>query len=488
MADHPVTLKLYNTASPANALDKSLGTAVTASDLVLPPSFDAQSGDVVRFTLNAAGRDWNYAELTGAPFNEAASRTWYYFIDKLDHLGGTDGGNDGGYVAHLRIDPLMTYKSTVRSVSLYVSRNEVDYDKSIPDAQLSQHYYPTIEKFYGDTNVANPSSPSIIVETVSAIGMFVNIMSPENFKKFCDKFWDLDLTQLLYDPKDCITRCFMLPYEPSTLARVYGIPSQTVIPVGIGALNPDGYTGYGANIEFVPSKVINTLSIELPRSGDDWRNKDDHYRLYFPYCGFIDMAATDLYNTSNESQIKSVYVDYVLDLVTGEVIAEVNSDISTISKLHYLPGNMAIPIPFSSSNTAQRFVGGITGLITTAAGIAASEIASPIVGAGMVAGGISQMLSSTRASTSISGVVGSTTSWGLPQRLYGHYHHNNFSNYGADFARIYGKPLYQNRAGSALTGFTICENVHIQPNNCPATIAAELKRLRESGVYFDNGL
>ena len=382
------------------------------------------------------------------------------------------------------VDVLATYAADIRAKTYYVARNEFDFDKSIPDAYLSQKYYPSRDIVYNSSAIATPSSPSIIIETVSAAGTFLNVMTPDNFIALCDKLWALDLSQLLYNPLEAITRTFMLPYSPATLANVFGLPSQTVVPLGIGALNPTGYSGYGAQIgSFRASKNITSINMSLTRTGDDWRNKDDHYITYIPYCGTIDIAGTDLYHTDNETT-KNLYVDFYLDIVTGEVTAALNDNISTQTKLHYISGNMAISVPMSASNTAQRFVSGISGLVSTVAGAATSTVASPLVGASMIVQGAGSMLNALRATTSIVGNLGSTVSWTLPQFIYSIYETRNYAPNSATYAHARGLPLCAARAGSALSGYTVCENVDIHPAYASENACAEIKTLLESGVYF----
>ena len=481
------TLKVYHTASPSNAVYKSLGTAVTLStDIVLPPSFDLY-GDALRVISDtAADNRWNYAELSVVP----AAGTWYYFIDRIEYLGGaeTDGA---GYTLHLRVDPLMTWQSDILGASLFVARNEFDFDKSIPDAQLPQYYFTNRTPLTGYGDVANPSDPCIVVHTASKSGYLINVMTPDEYVSASDALWGLNWQQLFYNQTEVVIKVFMLPYPKSAIGSAFGLNpySRNNIPVGGGAIQPADYNGLCVSAgEIQTTKPIHITSIELPRTGDDWRNKGDMYKLYVPYCGWIDLAANEIYHSSNESVDKRVYIKYVLDIITGEVTVEMNPDPSSNQHIHYLPGNMGIPIPISGANTTQRFLSGITGLVTATAGGALATMESLGAGLSVAAMGATQMTNALHESTTISGTFGSTSSWGLTQKIYGFYIGEAYGDYGLGYARTYGKPLYQPRLGSVVSGYTICQNVRIQPSTANAAAAMQIKNILESGVYFDNGL
>lgn len=496
---HAVTLKLYNTASPANAIDKALGTAVTVQDVLLPPSFDYQSGDAVRFTVATTGSDWNYAELSGTPSNEAASRTWYYFIDRVECLGGTTGSTEGGYVAHLRLDPLMTYKREIKLEGLYVARNEVDYDIDIADVQVPQKYYRD-RPIHPQTSsaIATPSNPAIVLQTVSKKGYSIYVMDAASFALLSEKLWDPSIwTQITTGiPYEAITRCFMLPYSYQAIAdAAFASTAQVAGTVWIGnkeiAIESGDFSAYVFRPDdplwtFYPTIDMGSTSMTLARDHQDWRSKDDVYQMYVPYCGIINLAGTELYHDNSTSDSVSVRVKYYLDIVTGDVTAEIFRQ-PALQPIHYLSGNMSVPIPLSSTNTGQRFISGITGALATVGGGVSAVMGAPFAGAAAMIGGALSIMTGQKETDQVSGIFGSMTSWRLPQEIIVYYIRSIYGTMDANFARTHGRPLYQTRIGSQLSGFTICENVHIQPENCPATVAAEIKRLLESGVYFDDG-
>lgn len=484
------TLKVYHTASPSNAVYKSLGTAVTLStDIVLPPSFDLY-GDALRVISDTtADNRWNYAELTGAP----AAGTWYYFIDKIEYLGGAESDGNG-YVLHLRIDPLMTFKTEIKREALYVARNETDYDPKIPDTALAQKSYFQKSLLEASDSIASPlTNSTVVVQTVSKGGQFIYFMDVQNYVRLCDAFWGFNW-QLVFtsNPISCITRTFMLPWSVAELTSAFNALSTNTVIVANTLLTPSDFSASYLVMGAIPlSRKIAEVTTSMTRDGDTWKNKDDRYLVYEPYCGIFNMSGNEIYFDETNTS-KNVTHQFFLDAVTGDLtVALLLTGYSY--PIHYASGNAAIPIPFTADNTTQRYISAVTGLVSSASSGAATVLAAnPATFSGAAfglnqLGGVGGFMNVSHDTTLVSGTFGATTSWALPQRVYVWRESAVYVNENNTYWRTHGRPLYQTRTGSQLSGFTICQNVHVQPDNCSATVAAEIKRLLESGVYFDDG-
>ena len=423
------------------------------------------------------------------PYPNAADPS--YFIDKLVCLGGTTSDvNEGGYDAHLRLDPLMTYRSDIQLAELFVARNEFDYDRGIIDTSLAQKSYHPRTIFYpstdGDLAVATPLEPTVILQTVSQRGYTIYAMSLGMFEILCDTIWGYNWQTWFFDPVSSIIRCFLVPYPAAELQAAYQMGTVNGISIGRGELTPPGFVSYYLHLENNFSSLtsnIRTSVLPLPRQGGaTWKNRSDVYEIYMPFVGRLNLSAEEVYFDATSTD-KSLEIRYVLDIITGDLTAEIGFSPSHIGALHHASGNCSIPIPFSSSNNQVKMLNGITGLVSTAAATSAGGPAGYAAAAGAAASTMNNM----RTSTQISGTLGGASSWGLWMGVVGWHVRAEYANDSAGYARTHGRPLYDVRTGSALQGFTICENVHIQPPNCPANVAAEIKQLLESGVYFDEG-
>lgn len=119
-----LTLRLYNTSSPSNKINKDLtlkgGLLINLKNR--PKDFNELDIDYSGNTGTVA-LDFNYAHLVDYDL---------YFFAKL--LPTNIGNNHN--ILHLELDPLMTYKDTILNLDCIVKRNTNKYNLYVNDSEL----------------------------------------------------------------------------------------------------------------------------------------------------------------------------------------------------------------------------------------------------------------------------------------------------------------------------------------------------------------
>jgi hypothetical protein len=151
-------LRLYNTSSPSNKINKDLtlkgGLAINLKNR--PKDFNDLDID---YTGNTGGLafDFNYAYLVD--YN-------LYFFAKM--LPSNIGYNHN--ILHLELDPLMTYKSQILGLNVITKRNTNNYNVYLNDenqkiTEQTKQFYHTFKG--GDISYFNPHK-SILLTLVGS--------------------------------------------------------------------------------------------------------------------------------------------------------------------------------------------------------------------------------------------------------------------------------------------------------------------------------
>lgn len=114
-------LRLYNTASPSNKINKSLTTKA-----VLSINLKNRPKDFNELDIDYTGAlefDFNYAKLD--EYN-------LFFFAKM--LPSNIGNNHN--ILHLELDPLMTYKNQILNLDCIIKRNTNKYNLYVEDEEL----------------------------------------------------------------------------------------------------------------------------------------------------------------------------------------------------------------------------------------------------------------------------------------------------------------------------------------------------------------
>lgn len=119
-----LTLRLYNTDSPSNKINKNLSLFGTLPVNLKnrPKDFNELDIDYSGPTLSLA-LSFNYANL--APYN------LYYFVKiQPSNIGNAHN------ILHLELDPLMTYKNQILNLDCIIKRNTNKYNLYVEDEEL----------------------------------------------------------------------------------------------------------------------------------------------------------------------------------------------------------------------------------------------------------------------------------------------------------------------------------------------------------------
>ena len=153
-----LTLRLYNTSSPSNKINKDLtlkgGLVINLKNR--PKDFNELDIDYTGNTGSVA-LDFNYAHLV--EYN-------LYFFAKM--LPSNIGNNHN--ILHLELDPLMTYKSQILGLNVITKRNTNNYNVYLNDenqkiTEQTKQFYHTFKG--GDISYFNPHK-SILLTLVGS--------------------------------------------------------------------------------------------------------------------------------------------------------------------------------------------------------------------------------------------------------------------------------------------------------------------------------
>lgn len=148
-------LRLYNTDSPSNKINKSLTTKA-----VLSINLKTRPKDFNNLDIDYTGSlplDFNYAQLV--EYN-------LFFFAKL--LPSNIGNNHN--ILHLELDPLMTYKSQILGLKCITDRNTNNYNVYLKDdaQKITSQYKQFYHTFSGGNISFFKPHESILISLVGS--------------------------------------------------------------------------------------------------------------------------------------------------------------------------------------------------------------------------------------------------------------------------------------------------------------------------------
>lgn len=116
-------ITLYTTSTDTRYLDKNLNR-ITSVDCTIKDSADVSNPNIIIKSL---------ADNVLANINYAHISVWgrYYYITNVTVLTG------GRVELALKCDVLMSFKDSIRNATAFVTRNEQNYDRLIPDERIT---------------------------------------------------------------------------------------------------------------------------------------------------------------------------------------------------------------------------------------------------------------------------------------------------------------------------------------------------------------
>ena len=151
-----LTLSLYNTSSPSNKINKSLGApTIFFVDLKNKPK------DFNNLDIDIS----NYVTIQAINFNYAKVFNLYFFVKRLP----SNIGNNHN-ILHLELDPLMSYKSQILGLNVITKRNTNNYNVYLNDenqkvTEQTKQFYHTFKG--GDISYFKPHK-SILLTLVGS--------------------------------------------------------------------------------------------------------------------------------------------------------------------------------------------------------------------------------------------------------------------------------------------------------------------------------
>lgn len=216
-----------------------------------------------------------------------------------------------------------------------------------------------------------------------------------------------------------------------------------------------------------------------------------HISLHLPFLDFIDLPV-------NELRGKTMYVYYTFDYASGTATAfiEVQSNTDRYI-LATKTGKVGVDVAWGKDNSIENSRNIINTALSTGISLVtlgqsggASAIAQSVKisrSTAELSKGLLSIVNSTQTRFERGGTVGS----------YGSIAFDNFKPYliikrpklvpvnETEYARIYGKPLYESRTLSQMRGFTIVDSIHLTNfSNATEPEMREIENLLKQGVHL----
>lgn len=465
-----VTIKLGHTNDPINKVDPTF-TGTTLTNALLK---DRTSVEQPTLLLDVPSGQ-SAAMYTGKNMVYIQEFGRYYDITGIDFAGANR------IIYSTNVNVLKSFAADIKANSLYVARNENEYDARILDNErIVQEGNNYLSASHSEA-LFTPGTPTYVVQTANdSPGMSVYIMNEKAFKDLIHGFWSINWSAIidLGQASKFIVKSFMIPCELSAIVSK-GVGPYDFLSVGaIGLGNSSiSLTTSGASAYLVdPSAYVlrwGTQAVTIAATYQDWRDSLTDYYFYFPYCGELRVNGAAVNDGLNFPQLTA---KYDLDLTSGDIGVEIELG-SSYSLSYYISGNCAVSVPITSDNVVERMGDFVTGATQLVMGVGSGDVGSMFSGA-------KNIISAAGAHISYSGGVSSSLGWKLPQ---GTYYQKKYKNYITNYSHTRGRPLYQWRLGSALSGYTLCENVQLTYGAGTTPTVSEkaaIKQALESGVIF----
>ncbi len=391
----------------------------------------------------------------------------YYYVTEVTWLT-----NDNIQVS-CDLDRMATYKENIKSTSAYVSYATSSYNQWIPDTRLTMSSDIVVTRQAAISGVS-ATAPSMVLLTAgkdmaagdsdkSLVGFATAYgISATNAKNLSDMFYDTDLLaeigKVFTNPYESVISAHYVPWAVSTSgANVY-----------FGKKN-SGIVGGGLMEESLLS-ISEAQSIDIPWKYNDWRDFNPYSTmiLYLPFYGSVPIDQSKLKGQTTitlvtKSDSLTGIVDYQLTAGTWQASYSCNT---------------AVQIPLSQITTKQvqgiaSAATGIGAVVGGAVSLATGGAAAPAVGA--IASGVTAVgagaMTAFQQDTDNRGGVGSfahinqvlksanTSYLRFPSLTL--YSHQFGVSSPANVNTVLGRPLFETKTLSALSGYIKCEGASV---------------------------
>lgn len=307
------------------------------------------------------------------------------------------------------------------------------------------------------TDIIVPSLPTVTPVSTGSVNLYQ--MDNNTFKSLMQYLWNDTFF-------NAIVKLFQDPMQAVISAHIIGCPVVTsgTSAITIGNVTTDITANVVGN-NFI-SAVFNYITIpEFYKDSSDFT--ETVIELYLPYYGYVTLNPYEVMGAN-------VYLQYIIDVLTGDFIAFVTIQKSTDgtnlnSVLYQYHGNMIYQIPLSSIDFSD--------IITSSIGIAGSLLAKNAIG--VINSSMDLLNREYDRASHLSGNNGYMAIKQAYVAISRPIHHlpPNFSKY-------VGYPYIGYVNLGSCTGLTICTDVYIINTIGSSAETEQIRQLLKEGVIF----
>ena len=454
-------------------------------------------------TWNPSG--WNYAYIPDF-------KRYYYVTDWV--------WRQPHWEAHLKVDPMSSFRTQILANTKYVLRSASDYDQEAlddaycPTAQSTIAQNRTSIPYYEDNSGIWTGRGRFVLgvagqpESQCGDGINYYVFNILNFRKFLgylytnilgmdwqsNQDWNAVISKAIVDPMDYIVSAFWVPLamtfqdDPSgdTFWNDYLTIQYYNVKFGFWEYN-GGQSGW---VSALKRRVV-TLSVDLTNPPNPYHT-GMAWELLPPYTKYtINLGAGGIHPLNGQAvrNAGGVHVDIKIDMGSGVAVYVVSSIVNHNIVFLTTSAQFCPPVPIGrqKSDILGMISSAVNGVGDIARGIGSGHlagvpgaIAGGLVGAGnAIIGTGASILSSTSAN--VSGSIGSAAALteyiSLDLQCINHQPENN-----ADL----GRPLCRNRLLNTLSGFTVCADGEIDyGSQCYDEERETISRHLTQGFYIE---
>lgn len=463
--------KENSTKQPVRSNAASFNCVLKKDSGILNPRIELNIG------LNAAPASYNYAYIPS--FNR------YYWI--------TEWTNEHPlWVAHLKVDELASYKSSIGDSDLYILRASEDYNGNIIDSM-----YPATTATQTSRITGNRLIPDCTLDTgMFVIGVVSKGATWGSIQYYCMPYMSLArLISALLDDSTLTSAGFnnldaSLPLQKSLIDPLSYIKSAMFVPYDYntyGGTASNTLNVWDWNLTGIANKPLlynsytfsNTIEIDIPKhpqaaSRGNYCNCAPYseYTLNAGIFGIIELDPVLLRDATKIS------IRVIVDMITGIGRLEAWSDIS--NPIYLTTQEKQVCVPIQLSQVTRDYVAMSMNNFNTITGIASNLMAGDI--GGVIESGVNGIANGIKARVPKQNTIGNTGSF-MSLLLYPMLE-ATFYNIVSEDNDHNGRPLCAIRKPSTLGGY-----MKIQDGDIPITGTSQeanaIRSYLEGGFYYE---
>lgn len=377
----------------------------------------------------------------------------YYFVSNVTKI------SNAITEFNLEVDVLASYKTDIGNTAAMILRSSSGYNVWIPDDEVYVSTQKTIVRTVGATSAYfGDSTGCYLLTVINKKGSYSNFAAQyydnaTGIQALADKMLDGsvldDVVKYYNNVSNAIVSLKWMPFDYTSVSSASGMTSLENVWIANNELLKGAYRITGASIY-----VDGSETIALPwRSDEDFRESNPYteLKLLIPMYGIIDLNAADFVGADN------IVIQYRVDRTTGDVIVIINSD-SVGAVVQTVQFNVSVEMPIA---TLTRNIGGavsaISGGINSAIGVAAGNYIGGTTG--LISSAAQFALSANGRSVSLKGALTgkAATAYGDKFQLLAYAPHT-LDPTNLNYIATKGRPLQAVDLINNHSGYVRCEN------------------------------